>query len=143
MELKSFIYLFRAKNTIENVLTKFLKQYEITLTEYGILEYLYHKGSSAVNLVCEKVLVQNSAMTYISNKLTEKGLVKRQSDKVDRRRVILSITPKGLKLVESIIPHHDALIKELFSVLSVSQITELSQSLKKLGLNAKGYEDEL
>lgn len=136
--LKLFIHLFKSKNTIETVLSKDIKKYGLSLSEFGVLEYLYFKGESTVQTVCDKLLVQSSAMTYIASKLEEKGFLKRTTDQNDRRRILLNLTKKGSNFITSIFPEHEKMINQIFSELEENEKVVLSSLLKRVGLHAKG-----
>ena len=77
--------------------------------------------------------VTPSGLTRVVDRLTEVGLVARESCPTDRRSWYASITPEGLSRIQAAVPVHLAHIEELFgAVLSPDEVLALSATLRKL-----------
>jgi DNA-binding MarR family transcriptional regulator len=77
--------------------------------------------------------VTPSGLTRVVDRLTEVGLVARESCPTDRRSWYASITPEGLRRIRTAVPVHLAHIDEVFgSVLSPTEVQALSTTLRKL-----------
>ncbi len=76
--LKLVIALARTNNTLFSKIEKSLTPYALSVSEFGVLEFLYHKGKQPVQQIAEKILVTSGTITYIIDKLTQKGFVSRQ-----------------------------------------------------------------
>jgi DNA-binding MarR family transcriptional regulator len=77
--------------------------------------------------------VTPSGLTRVIDRLTEVGLVARESCPTDRRSWYASITPEGLHRIQNAVPVHLAHIEELFgSALSPAEEQALSAILRKL-----------
>ena len=108
----------------------------LTLAEFAILEVLYHKGPLLLGEVQRKVLVTSGGITYLVDRLVEKGLVKREECAEDRRARYAVLTPAGTTLIRKIFPQHAVSIEQAVSGLSTSEQREATQLLRKLGLAA-------
>lgn len=135
--LKAVTILLRATNCVEAILRLDIASYGLNPTEFGTLEYLYHKGGQPIQKISEKLLMANSSMTYVIDKLEEKGLVTRNHFQKDRRSIIIELTSQGRNLIESIFPHHEKTIDEVFSVLSTEELNQLMTLLKKVGYHSE------
>jgi len=131
--LKAVSIMLRASHALEDILKIDIESYGINTTEFGVLEYLYHKGSQPIQNIGEKMLMANSSMTYVIDILSKKKYVKRQSDKLDRRKTLIHLTDLGKTFFESIFPSHHQTVNKIFSVLSIDELNDMLVSLKKVG----------
>lgn len=131
--LKLFVVLARANAAVTAHLHAQAAEHGLTLTEFGILEVLYHKGPLLLGEVQKRILVSSGGVTYLVDRLEAKGLVERQACPNDRRARYAALTPDGEALIARIFPQHADLIEELMSVLSEDEQREAVQLLKRLG----------
>jgi MarR family transcriptional regulator, 2-MHQ and catechol-resistance regulon repressor len=139
LSLKLFVVLSRAIEAIEKKTAEHMKNYGLNLTEFGVLELLFHKGDQPIQKIGQKILIASSSITYVVDKLEKKKYVKRVSCPTDRRVTHAAITEEGRVLMEEIFPKHSELMNELMSVLETQEKTTMIEQLKKLGLYAKSY----
>jgi len=137
-DLKLLTVLFRAYESIKEVLKDDVKHYDLNITEFGTLEYLYHKGPSSISVVGEKVLLAKSSMSYVIEQLAKKGLIEWIKDRDDQRRHIVGLTEIGNQVIADAFKRHLEVIGNIFSVLSDDEKSVLTSDLKKIGYNAKG-----
>lgn len=139
--LKAITILLRATNSVSEVLKRDISNYDLNTTEFGVLEYLFHKGRQPINNLCERLLLANSSMTYVIDKLENKGYVTRITDTVDKRSTIIALTKSGEEFIESIFPHHENRINEIFNVLTKEEVESLNSLLKKIGYHSNNLID--
>ena len=79
-----------------------LKPYGLTWQQFNVLRILRgrHPEPATVKLLTERMIDKMSNASRLVDKLLAKGLVVRVTSKEDRRRVDVSITDSGLKLLE-------------------------------------------
>lgn len=133
LALDSYIKLTRASDTIHAHLSMSGSMKDLTISQFGVMEALYHLGPQAQNVLGEKILKSNSNMTTVIDNLEKRDLVKRERDKDDRRKIIVHLTASGKSMIEKIFPNHVRAIEEQFSVLSVEEKQILCELLRKLG----------
>lgn len=134
--LKLFVVLTRAANAVHRRLHSKTDLHELTLTEFSILEALYHKGPLLLGDVQRKILLSSGGVTYTVDRLAEKGLVERRECTSDRRARYAALTAKGEALISEIFPDHADRIEETMSALSAREQAELTDMLRRLGLKA-------
>lgn len=103
-------------------------------TEWGVLEYLYHKGAQPLAKVGEKILITSGSVTYVIDKLEAKGLIRRVPCESDRRVTWAVLTEAGEALMQVEFPQHAEAVKEALSPLSPAEQEEMERLLKKVGL---------
>jgi MarR family 2-MHQ and catechol resistance regulon transcriptional repressor len=133
LSLDTYIKLTRATDTINARLTMASSMQELTISQFGVLEALYHLGPQAQNILGEKILKSNSNMTTVIDNLEKRQLVHRERAKDDRRKIIVHLTDTGLNLIKDIFPKHVRAIEQQFSVLSTEEKQMLCDLLRKLG----------
>jgi MarR family 2-MHQ and catechol resistance regulon transcriptional repressor len=141
--LKLFVVLARSFNAVSARLHENIARHELTPTEFAILEVLYHKGPLLLGEVQRKILVTSGGITYLVDRLVEKGLVKREECAEDRRARYAVLTPTGTALIRKIFPQHAGAIERALSALTTAEQREATALLRKLGLAAAAQlEDE-
>lgn len=136
VSLKLFIVLSRAYKAINEHVNKVIQASGLNPTEFAVLELLYHKGDQPLQQIGAKILLASGSITYVVDKLEQKGLLRRSACPTDRRVIFAQITDEGEKLIQDIFPEHAQQIDKLMSSLSDSEKLEAIDLLKKLGLPA-------
>ena len=132
LNLKLVIAIARAYNDLFSNIEKNIQGFDLNISEFGVLEMLYHKGEQPVQKLAEKILVTSGTITYVINKLERKELVIRKKCNNDKRVYYVYLTDKGEKLISTIFPKHKEFIDELFDGVDESTKTELLVDLIKL-----------
>lgn len=140
--LKLYVVLARAGNVVHRKVEEAIGRHDLTPTEFGILEALYHKGPLLLGDVQKKILLSSGGVTYTVDRLADKGLVERRDCPGDRRARYAALTPKGEALIERIFPGHAERIERTLSVLSAREQEELTGLLRKLGVAVESAADE-
>lgn len=97
--LKDWIDLFMSRS--HHHLVRYLRTADLSLAQFGTLMRLrHHDEHCGVGDVAHSFSISNAAASQLVDKLVQQGLVARSEDPHDRRAKRLSITPKGLALLE-------------------------------------------
>ncbi|MFP5105229.1 MarR family winged helix-turn-helix transcriptional regulator [Neobacillus sp. C211] len=134
--LKLFIVLSRAYKAINEHVNKVIQASGLNPTEFAVLELLYHKGDQPMQQIGGKILLASGSITYVVDKLEQKGMLKRIACPKDRRVTFAQITEDGKKFIQDIFPEHAEQIDNLMSSLTETEKLEAIDLLKKLGLPA-------
>jgi DNA-binding MarR family transcriptional regulator len=132
LNLKTLIALSRATNSVHRREYKTIKEGGLTVSQFSVLEVLYHKGALKVQDIIEKTLSTGGNMTVVIENLVKDDLVMRFKDPEDKRVNLISITDKGKALIDSIFPNHIENINEIFNVLTEEEKKSLIAISKKL-----------
>jgi len=137
--LKLFIVLSRAYRALNEEVNKVIQQRGLNPTEFAVLELLYHKGDQPLQQIGGKILLASGSITYVVDKLEQKGYLRRNGCPKDRRVTYAQITDEGRTLIEEIFPEHSQRINELMDVLSPEEKQTAIDLLKKVGLSVGKY----
>ncbi|MBU8877608.1 MarR family transcriptional regulator [Bacillus sp. FJAT-29790] len=133
--LKLFIVLSRAYRAVNENVNKLIQTYGLNPTEFAVMELLYHKGDQPLQQIGGKILLASGSITYVVDKLEQKGFLKRVACPKDRRVTYAQITDEGKGFIEDIFPDHKEQINNLMSELSEDEKKTAIELLKKLGLS--------
>ena len=117
INLKLVIAMARTYNDMFFEIEKNVQEFGLNISEFGVLEMLYHKGDQPVQKVAEKILVTSGTITYVINKLEKKGFVIRRKCNKDKRVYYVSLTEKGKDYISHIFPKHKDFLDNLFNDL--------------------------
>ncbi|MEP7087884.1 MAG: MarR family transcriptional regulator [Gemmatimonadota bacterium] len=134
--LKLWVVLSRAHEAVAGLAKLDIERGELSLTEFAVIEVLYHKGDLTAGQVSDRVLLQSGSLTYVINKLVERKLIARRECETDRRLRYLRLTAPGKTLMKRIWPGHAAVIELATSGLSAAEKRTATKLLKKMGLRA-------
>lgn len=132
--LNSYVKLMRATETLTVAAHRHLTQDKLTISQFGVLETLYHLGSMCQRDVAKKILKSTANITTVVDNLEKRGLVERRRSSEDRRYIALYLTDTGRELIERIFPDHVQGIVKSFAALTTEEQQQLAQLCKKLGL---------
>lgn len=130
--LKTYIALMRVHGLFEKVVKEDAGRYNLNLTEFAVMELLYNRGEQPIQKIGQRILIASSSTTYVVDKLCNKGFVERRPDEKDRRVTFASITEEGRELMEKLYPEHAKRLMNLFEELSLSEITDMRDKLKRI-----------
>ena len=134
--LRLWIVLARAHAAVAARVTADTARHGLTLTEFGILEALHHKGPLLLGEVQRKILVSSGGITFLVDRLVRRGLVVRRACEEDRRARWAVLTPGGRRLMKRIFPEHARAIREAMAGLDADEQERAAELLKRLGLAA-------
>jgi MarR family 2-MHQ and catechol resistance regulon transcriptional repressor len=135
LALATYIRLTRAANAARNRAASNLAGTGLTLTQFAVLEALYHLGPMSLSDIAQKILTTGGNLTMVVGNLEKLGLAHRQKCSEDRRQLIVVLSSKGKALIRKIFPEHAAAITEFMTALSPAQLELLGDLCRQLGLS--------
>lgn len=133
--LDAYIKLYRAAEAVSTRINRHLQDVNLTVSQFGVLEALYHLGPLHQNELAEKILKSGGNMTLVIDNLVKRDLVERVRDQEDRRFVTVHLTETGRSLVRRIFPRHVSIVVRAFSCLTLEEQAQLERLCRKVGLN--------
>ena len=111
------------------------KQFDLSQPQYNVLRILRGQKGNALNLmdIQDRMIQKSSNTTRIVDRLLKKHLVERFTCEENRRKVEISITKQGLKLLADIDPllsQHEAIIFKKFTNKDADQLNHLLNKLR-------------
>jgi diguanylate cyclase (GGDEF)-like protein len=113
-------------------------KYKLTLAEYGALEALGREGPMLLGELQRRLLVSSGGITYLIDRLVERGLVARHVHPEDRRARFASLTQEGERLLSRIEPEHDQAVADAVDGLTSQEQRQMAGLLRRLGIRPAG-----
>ncbi|MGB8650879.1 MAG: MarR family transcriptional regulator [Mycobacteriales bacterium] len=89
-------------------------------------------GSLSPTTIADRLIITTASMTSMLDTLQRRGLVQRTPDVKDRRRVVVTITVEGRRIIRRLLPEMLALQDEVAAALSPDDRAELVRLLSTL-----------
>lgn len=90
--------LYAASRAVTQMYRPLLEGLGLTYPQYLVMLVLWEKDGLTVKELGEKLQLDSGTLTPLLKKLEVKGLVNRQRDKKDERRVLITLLDKGKDL---------------------------------------------
>ena len=126
--------MHRSLYAVENNTLRQLADINLSISQFGVLEALYHLGPMCQSHLANKVLKSSGNLTTVIDNLEKRKLVERRRSIEERRYIDVHITDSGSQMIEGFFPGHMERLVKAFSVLSAEERQELGRITKKLGL---------
>jgi MarR family transcriptional regulator, 2-MHQ and catechol-resistance regulon repressor len=133
LALGTYVKLMRAANSARSYASRSLSNTNLTLTQFAVLEALYHLGPMSLSDIARKVLTTGGNLTMVVGNLEKQALARRQSCPEDKRVLIVALTAKGKTLMRELFPRHAAAIVEFLGALTPDEQERLGDLCRKLG----------
>jgi MarR family 2-MHQ and catechol resistance regulon transcriptional repressor len=138
--LKLWVILNRAQRAIGDRARRDLERQGLAPAEFAVLELLYHKGPRTPGEIGAGVLMASGSITYVVDKLQERGMVARRPCTEDRRAVYVELTPEARARMDEVFPRHAAAVREAMAGLTSEEKGIAAALLKRLGKHARDAE---
>jgi DNA-binding MarR family transcriptional regulator len=135
----------RISRHIDQGLQNKYSEFNLLAGEFDVLASLRRSGPPYQLTPTELfnvLMLSSGAMTNRLDRLEDAGLIKRRPNPDDRRGLLVSLTEKGIELMDKAYPAHIANEEELLSALTISERELLIALLRKLLLSFEGKEQE-
>ena len=131
-----YLALMQASKAVQDRMRLEMMKYNLSLTEFSVLEVLYFKAKQTIQQVGNRVLISSGSMTYVIDKLEKRGLLNRIACPDDRRVIHVALTDEGTRLMGTIMPKHQEMIHYMFGDLNKEEAEQLAKLLKQISERA-------
>jgi MarR family 2-MHQ and catechol resistance regulon transcriptional repressor len=123
----------KTSKAVQERIRQEMSENNLTITEFSVLEVLYHKGKQTIQQIGHSILISSGSMTYVIDKLEHRGLLNRSACPDDRRVIHVTLTDSGKEMMETIMPKHHELVDYMLGSLNNDEAENLVHLLKKIG----------
>lgn len=131
---KLLLSILHITNLINDSISETLKPFDVSIPQFNVLRILRGQKGKPANLstIQERMISKMSNTTRLVDKLITKEYVERVVCEENRRKVEITITPKGLDFLKEIDPLIDKAESQITEDLSAEEIESFTQNLQKL-----------
>jgi DNA-binding MarR family transcriptional regulator len=130
--------IYRAANAVRKRLeSSVLAPHDLTWTGWVVLWVVWIWGDIETRHVAAEAGISKGTLTGVVGTLENRGLLKRRTHPDDARRVLVSLTPKGRKLMVVLFPRFNEEESYVTETLTSSEKANLARSLRKVALQVE------
>ena len=104
----------------------------LRVTEWRVLACLHDRDGQMVTRLAGPAMMEQSRLTRVIDQMDERGLVARRSDRRDRRRVRVFLTPDGAALAEEMVARAREHEARVLASLQEGEGLELKRMLRSV-----------
>lgn len=124
--------LARAGNDSASRFHAQLKAYGLNMLSWRVLASLADGQAWTVGDLCKVSLAKQPTVSKLLDRLEAQRLIKRTSDSVDARKVLITLTKTGASKINPVVQQAQGYGESLHGKLSTSELKSLKATLKKL-----------
>ncbi len=124
--------LLRAREAVMCLFRPGLRKHGVTEQQWRILRALAHRGPLEVTELAEATFLLAPSLSRILPDLEARGLVSRRQVDTDLRRSVVSLEPKGLRLIAAHAPYSEEMYDEIARRFGAERIEQLIGLLQEL-----------
>jgi len=113
--------------------TSSLLDYDLSLQQLRVFAFILTRGQMSIGTVADALAIRPNVATGIVQRLVERGLIERREDPDDRRIRLLTVTDRGLALVDELSGIVLAKGRELLDRLRDDQLRQLRDIFLAMG----------
>lgn len=129
---ETFLKLIQTAEEVSVCVYAHLKDFGLTVSQFGVLEALYTKGAMCQKDIAEIIRKTTGNMTTVIDNLEKSGLAERRKDQNDRRFFTVSITEKGMDILNLVYDRYKNNVERVMSRLDSEDRQALAAILNKL-----------
>ena len=130
--------LLRAREAVMRQFRPSLRDHGLTEQQWRILRALAAVDAIEVTELAHVAFLLGPSLSRILRDLEARHLIERKVAKADLRRAVLSISSKGLKLIEAVAPSSEAIYAAITRRYGARKLAELQDMLRTLEASLAG-----
>ena len=114
MAVKSMVVMRKAVRTIDAKVSETFKEFNLTPTQFGVMDMLNAKGRMKISELIDCMLATSGNMTVVIKNMEKKGWLIRKACQTDKRAFEIDLTDEGRRIIQAAIPHISEQLMRLF-----------------------------
>ena len=124
--------LWDANRAMNREFSERITRHGVTLGLWPYLRALWEGDGVTQRELSEKVRMKGPTTVAALNKLEDKGLVRREGDKKDARKINVFLTPEGRKVYRKVIPEVEAVNRQSLAKLSDDEKIAVKNLIRRI-----------
>lgn len=124
--------LLRAREAVMRRFRPALRDQGVTEQQWRILRALAHFGPIEVTALADATFLLAPSLSRILPDLEARGLITRKQLESDRRRALVSLQPRGLRLIAAHAPDSESVYDQIARAFGKERLDHLFELLKEL-----------
>jgi len=133
--------LFQAMRAVYRFEREKVAAFDLDYGAIYLLQYLRRNAKAPVTQIAQEMRLPISTVSRMAGRLEKRGLVWRAEDAEDRRRVLVSLDPRGESLVREVEEHSASAITKNIETIATEKLDALVTAARLLPV-VLGISDE-
>ena len=134
--------LLRSREAVMRLFRPGLRRHGVTEQQWRILRALAHAGPLEVTDLAEATFLLAPSLSRILPDLEKRQLISRRQVDTDLRRSVVSLEPKGLRLIGNHAPYSEQMYAQIARRVGPERIAQLLRLLEDLESSLEGISEE-
>ena len=130
--------LLRAREAVMRQFRPSLRRHDLTEQQWRILRALSATEAIEVTELARTAFLLGPSLSRILRDLEARKLIERKTAKTDLRRGVVSISDKGVRLMEMVAPFSEAIYADITRLYGARKLAELQEMLGALEASLAG-----
>lgn len=118
---------------LKNVLDKEFKDYNITASQFSVLNQIYRRNREITSAeIAEQLSSDRPTISGVVNRLEKKRMIEKIENTEDKRSSYLKLSKDGESLIKSLRETADKLNSEIFTALDSEEIKKFEKYIDRL-----------
>ncbi len=132
--LKLLEMILKTTDIVEEVFNRFYKKFKLSKIQFSALYIIYLYGEEGIQLstIGKKLFVTKSNITSLADRMENRGLIRRISDRTDRRSVKAVVTSEGEKILENVLPSSKIFSEKILNFLTETEKKRFYELMVKI-----------
>jgi DNA-binding MarR family transcriptional regulator len=130
-----FYYLWHIVLESQNRIETSMRTHGIKAPSWRVIMILHENKSMTISEISRNVLLENSRLSRICQKLEDKGIVQRAKCDDDQRYTRIELTDKGNKIFEELAPLAERQLEVTLQGFTEKERTQLDHMMRRMKEN--------
>lgn len=122
--------LYAASRLVTKMYQPLLEELDLTYPQYLIMLVLWEEKETSVMEIGEKLFLSSNTLTPLLKRMENKGVLQRARSKEDERKVLVSLTEKGVNMQKTACTIPEKLAAQAGNSFSLDRIIKLRDELQ-------------
>ena len=109
-----------------------ISEFGLSDSQFNIIVAIYFHGSQSLKDLCESLMLAPSTISEMIVRMEDAGLVVKERDRDDKRKIIIGLTEESRKIVNSVIEARVKYVKKISSGIEKETLLTLSDTLSRM-----------
>jgi homoprotocatechuate degradation regulator HpaR len=124
--------LLRAREAVMRRFRPGLRRHGVTEQQWRVLRALAHAGPLEITELASATFLLPPSLSRILPDMETRALIKRTQADADLRRSVISLQPKGLRLIATHAPYSEVIYDEIEHIFGAGRLAQLFSLLREL-----------
>ncbi len=121
--------LLQARESAMALFRPMLRTFGLTDQQWRVIRVLASHNNIEAFELSQQSMILPPSLTRILKNLEEEGLVKRHSDKQDQRKVLISLSAKGKRKYQQVVPESEKIYRSIEKKVGKKALDDLLKQL--------------